>query len=158
MDVGFVDFIETCLQRYDVAGRYLEIEITESTLMADPDHARQVLQSIALLGVYISIDDYGTGYSSLAYLKSLPINTLKIDRAFISQMLISSQDEIIVKSTIQLAHNLGLDVTAEGIEDAPLIQILSELGCDKGQGFYFCKPMPVDEINDWLSLHDRTVK
>ena len=158
VDVGFVDFIETCLQRYDVAGRYLEIEITESTLMADPDHARQVLQSIASLGVYISIDDYGTGYSSLAYLKSLPINTLKIDRTFISQILVNSQDEIIVKSTIQLAHNLGLDVTAEGIEDASLIQVLRELGCDKGQGFYFCRPIPVDEINDWLALHGRAVK
>jgi diguanylate cyclase (GGDEF)-like protein len=158
VDLGFVDYIDNCLQRYNVAGRYLEIEITESTLMADPDHARHVLQSIASLGVYISVDDYGTGYSSLAYLKSLPINTLKIDQTFISQMLISAQDEIIVKSTIQLAHNLGLDVTAEGIDDASLIQTLNELGCDKGQGYYFCKPIPVGDINAWLSLHQRALK
>ncbi len=115
IDAGFVSFIETCLQRYRVEGRLLEVEITESSLMADPEKARRVLQSISALGVLISVDDYGTGYSSLAYLKSLPINTLKIDQAFISNMLTNTQDQIIVNSTIQLAHNLGLKVTAEGI-------------------------------------------
>ncbi|MEH6909851.1 MAG: EAL domain-containing protein [Oceanicoccus sp.] len=157
LDPGFVGFIESCLERYDVEGRLLEVEITESTLMADPEKARVVLQEISDLGVYLSVDDYGTGYSSLAYLKSLPINTLKIDRAFISQMLEDNQDEIIVNSTIQLAHNLGLDVTAEGIEDASLISRLAELGCDKGQGFFFCKPIPVEELHTWLFLHQRQI-
>lgn len=154
-DVRFVSFIEQCLLKHQVAGRLLEIEITESTLMADPEKARHVLQDLAALGVRVSIDDYGTGYSSLAYLKSLPINTLKIDRTFISQMLLNPQDKIIVQSTIQLAHNLGLEVTAEGIEDASLIADLNRLGCEKGQGFYFCKPIPVEELKVWLSLHER---
>lgn len=154
-DQGFVSFIESCLSRYDVEGSLLEVEITESTLMADPQKARAVLQEIADLGIYISIDDYGTGYSSLAYLKSLPIDTLKIDRTFISQMLVDNQDEIIVSSTIQLAHNLGLKVTAEGIEDISLVSRLHEMGCDKGQGFFFCKPIPVNELQSWLTLHER---
>ncbi|MEH6559396.1 MAG: EAL domain-containing protein [Oceanicoccus sp.] len=157
VDNGFVSFIENCLQSYGVDGHLLEIEITESTLMSDPEKARTVLQSIAELGVLISIDDYGTGYSSLAYLKSLPIDTLKIDRTFISQMLVDSQDEIIVKSTIQLAHNLGLNVTAEGIEDVTLIGRLSELGCDKGQGFFFCKPLPLEDLVEWIPLHQQRI-
>lgn len=152
VDVGFASFIENCLRRFEVNGEYLEIEITESTLMADPEKARALLQSIAGLGCRISIDDYGTGYSSLGYLKSLPINTLKIDRSFISQMLDDSQDRIIVNSTIQLAHNLGLEVTAEGIEDLELVASLVSLGCDKGQGFYFCKPIPMPDIENWLAM------
>lgn len=155
VDVRFVSFIKDCLTKHQVEGHYLEIEITESTLMADPEKARQVLQAIAELGVLVSIDDYGTGYSSLAYLKSLPIDTLKIDRTFISQMLLDSQDKIIVHSTIQLAHNLGLQVTAEGIEDVSLIADLKGLGCDKGQGFYFCRPIPVEELKTWLSINNR---
>ena len=155
VDAGFVSFIENCLQRYGVNGEFLEIEITESTLMADPEKARRLLQSVAALGASISIDDYGTGYSSLAYLKSLPINTLKIDRTFISQMLEDSQDIIIVNSTIQLAHNLGLDVTAEGIEEPSLVNALVDLGCDKGQGYFFCRPIPVNELEQWLLLHSR---
>lgn len=151
IDAGFVSFIEGCLRRYEVDGSALEIEITESTLMSDPEKARALLQSIASLGCTISIDDYGTGYSSLAYLKSLPINTLKIDRAFISQMLCDTQDQIIVNSTVQLAHNLGLNVTAEGIEELSLVDALVNLGCDKGQGFYFCRPLPIEELNYWLS-------
>lgn len=152
VDVGFASFIENCLRSFEVDGECLEIEITESTLMADPEKARSLLQSIAGLGCRISIDDYGTGYSSLGYLKSLPIDTLKIDRSFISQMLDDSQDRIIVNSTIQLAHNLGLEVTAEGIEDLPLVESLVSLGCDKGQGFYFCKPIPIPDIENWLEL------
>lgn len=155
VDVGFVDFIRSCLDRYQVDGRLLELEITESTLMADPEMARRVLQELSALGTPISIDDYGTGYSSLAYLKSLPITTLKIDRTFISEMLANPQDQIIVQSTVQLAHNLGLKVTAEGIEDLSLVESLSQLGCDKGQGYYLSRPMPVDELDDWLLLHKR---
>jgi diguanylate cyclase (GGDEF)-like protein len=152
VDAGFAGFIESCLKEYGVHGSRLELEITESTLMADPDKARKVLQVLSELGTAISIDDYGTGYSSLAYLKSLPITTLKIDRTFISQMAANSQDRIIVNSTIQLAHNLGLEVTAEGIEDLTLIQVLNELGCDKGQGFYICRPVPLIELDAWFEL------
>lgn len=154
IDPRFVSFIAECLRRNKVKGELLEIEITESTLMADPEKARTLLQAISGLGCRISIDDYGTGYSSLGYLKSLPINTLKIDRSFISQMLQDKHDRIIVNSTIQLAHNLGLDVTAEGIEDVDLIGSLLGLGCDKGQGYYFCRPVPITALEEWLLQHD----
>ena len=157
IDAGFVNFIESCLSKYQVDGSHLELEITESTLMADPDKARRVLQQLSELGVSISIDDYGTGYSSLAYLKSLPITTLKIDRTFISQMVANVQDRIIVNSTVQLAHNLGLEVTAEGIEDQSLIRTLYELGCDKGQGFFICRPIALVEIDSWLEMHRHKV-
>ncbi len=145
------------LYKYDVDGSKLELEITEGAMVADPDKARWVLEALAKLGVYFSIDDFGTGYSSLVYLKSLPIDTLKIDRTFISQMLENTQDSIIVSSTIQLAHNLGLKVTAEGIEDAPLVDVLHSLGCDKGQGFYLCRPVPIDELDSWLVLYNRNL-
>ncbi len=155
VDVGFVDFIVACLSRYEVEGNLLEIEITESTLMADPEKSRQVLKAIASQGISISVDDYGTGYSSLAYLKSLPINTLKIDQTFVSEMLRNTQDQIIVSSTIQLAHNLGLSVTAEGIEEAEIIDQLTALGCDKGQGYYFCRPVEVAKLESWLTNKER---
>lgn len=154
IDSGFASYIAQCLRQHQVQGERLEIEITESTLMADPEKARVLLQSIAGYGCRISIDDYGTGYSSLGYLKSLPIDTLKIDRSFISQMLEDAQDRIIVNSTVQLAHNLGLDVTAEGIEDVELVASLLGLGCDKGQGYYFCRPLPVEELERWLQQQD----
>lgn len=154
IDPRFVSFIAESLRRYRVRGEMLEIEITESTLMADPEKARSLLLAISKLGCRISIDDYGTGYSSLGYLKSLPINTLKIDRSFISQMLQDKHDRIIVNSTIQLAHNLGLDVTAEGIEDVDLVASLLELGCDKGQGYFFCRPVPIDALEAWLQRSD----
>lgn len=156
VDSGFVNFIANCLRRHGVDGSRLELEITESTLMADPDKARNILLALSKLGIAISIDDYGTGYSSLAYLKSLPITTLKIDRAFISQMAESNQDRIIVHSTVQLAHNLGLQVTAEGIEDPVLVKVLKELGCDKGQGFHICRPVALSQLNHWLEQHEHS--
>ncbi|WP_019529940.1 putative bifunctional diguanylate cyclase/phosphodiesterase [Dasania marina] len=151
---SFVYRLSCLLRKYQVEGRFLEIEITESTLMADPNKGRSVINALAAMGVRFAIDDYGTGYSSLAYLKSLPINTLKIDRAFIAQMLSDEQDQIIVKSTIQLAHNLGMEVTAEGIEDYSLIASLAELGCNFGQGFFICRPIPIHDLEQWLSLYE----
>ena len=154
-DDSFVYRLSRLLRKYKVDGRKLEMEITESTLMADPVKGRSVLTAMAAMGVLFAIDDFGTGYSSLAYLKSLPINTLKIDRAFISQMLESPQDEVIVNSTIQLAHNLGMKVTAEGIENGLLLEELAKLGCDRGQGFFICRPMPLTDLNSWVSLYER---
>ncbi|HUH37221.1 MAG TPA: bifunctional diguanylate cyclase/phosphodiesterase, partial [Spongiibacteraceae bacterium] len=154
-DDRFAARVAGLLARYGVPARQLELEITESALMADPDKARHVLQQLDSMGVWLSIDDYGTGYSSLAYLKSLPIDTLKIDRSFISNMLQTEQDRIIVNSTIQLAHNLGMSVTAEGIEYAELIDALADLGCDKGQGYYICRPVSPSELPAWVELHRR---
>ncbi|SMF43497.1 diguanylate cyclase (GGDEF) domain-containing protein [Alteromonadaceae bacterium Bs31] len=135
---------------HQLPGEFLEMEITESVIMADPERAMTAMASIAELGVRFSIDDYGTGYSSLAYLKKLPVYALKIDKSFVLSMLDSEQDDIIVSSTIKLAHNLGISVVAEGVESEKMYQRLSALECDCAQGFYMAKPMCVDAASTWL--------
>jgi diguanylate cyclase (GGDEF)-like protein/PAS domain S-box-containing protein len=156
-DDKFPQRLQAILERYGVPGKRLEIEITESALMSDPDNARRVLQQVSALGVPLSIDDYGTGYSSLAYLKSLPLNTLKIDRAFIQHMLQNEQDRIIVASTVQLAHNLGLRVTAEGIEEEAMLESLNTMACDKGQGYHICRPVPIDALEKWIVSYNEAL-
>ena len=153
-DDGFVKRMHTLLSRHQLSGHNLELEITEGALMVDPVKTRSILQALNRMGIRIAIDDYGTGYSSLAYLKSLPIDTLKIDKTFIAQMIDSTQDAIIVSSTIQLAHNLGLEVVAEGIESDLLLSTLGDLGCDKGQGYHVCIPVALPELETWLEKDD----
>jgi EAL domain-containing protein (putative c-di-GMP-specific phosphodiesterase class I) len=116
------------------------LEITESTLISDPDRTRASLERIAALGVSLSIDDFGTGYSSLSYLKRLPVQAIKIDRSFVKDMLTDQQDMVIVRSTINLASNLGLKVVAEGVEDRTTFNTLRGMGCDLIQGYYSGKP------------------
>lgn len=152
-DENFPIRLQELLQQYGVPGERLELEITESALMHDPDNARRVLQQVAELGISLSIDDYGTGYSSLSYLKSLPLNTLKIDRSFIQHMMQNEQDRIIVASTVQLAHNLGLRVVAEGIEEEVNLISLNQMSCDKGQGYFICRPLPIDELENWVKKY-----
>ena len=103
------------------------------------------------LGVATSIDDFGTGYSSLAYLKNLPIDELKIDRSFVGAMVTDGSDLTIVRSIIDLSHNLGLDVVAEGVEDAETLAELAEMGCDRAQGYYLSRPVPPDELLAWMA-------
>ncbi|MBU2987608.1 EAL domain-containing protein [Saccharophagus degradans] len=150
-DDRIVNDLEVLLKKYNVRGGMLEMEITESMLMSDPNRASRILERINKLGVRLSIDDFGTGYSSLAYLKRLPVKTLKIDGSFIMNMLESEQDEIIVKSTIHLAHNLGLDVVAEGVETLEVYDRLNSLECDSVQGYYIAKPMPIESVGAWLA-------
>jgi len=133
-------FIQSCLLRHNLPGSALEIEITENVLMSDLVTVRQILQQVSDLGITIAIDDFGTGYSSLAYLKSLPLNTLKIDKSFVLDMINDENDAMIVKSTVDLAHNLGLSVVAEGIENSHALQLLTEWRCDGAQGYYLGKP------------------
>jgi len=128
----------------------LEIEITESALMQDPAGALQVLLALKDLGIALYIDDFGTGYSSLSYLRKLPMDALKIDMSFVMEMLENKDSATIVRSTITMAHDLGLRVVAEGIESKAIWDELVALGCDCGQGFYMGKPMPVAEIDTWL--------
>ncbi len=133
----------------------LRLEITESMLMSDPERARRTLRGLSDLGVRISIDDFGTGYSSLANLRDLPIDELKIDRSFVTPMLMDESFLIIVRSTINLAHDLGLRVTAEGVEDERTLQRLAGLDCDLAQGFHLSRAIPVDGFADFLRLFDR---
>ena len=124
----------------------LELEITESMLMHDPLRARATLERLAAIGVSVSVDDFGTGYSSLAHLKSLPVDTLKIDKSFVLDMAEDDADEAIVRSMIELAHNLGMRVVAEGVETAATWMRLAALGCDLAQGFHLARPLPASGL------------
>ncbi len=148
LDRGLPDTVAEALHRHGLGAGALELEITESTIMADPARALVVLAELGLMGVHLTIDDFGTGYSSLAYLKQLPVTTLKIDRSFVTRMLQDDQDALIVQSTIELAHNLGLDVVAEGIEDRATRDALAALGCGAGQGYLFGRPSPADALRN----------
>ncbi len=139
------------LEHYDCEPELLELEITETALMHDPNGAAKLLEELAAQGIKFSIDDFGTGYSSLAYLRQLPIHALKIDRTFVMDMVRNEQDATIVKSTIALAHNLKLVVVAEGVEDGEALQMLREMGCDEVQGYFISKPEPAPVIERWLS-------
>ena len=142
LDVTLPEALAELLREFDVQPGSLELEITETALMTDPERAMQVVNQIAALGMRLSIDDFGTGYSSLAYLKRLPLHSLKIDRSFVRDMLVDDQDAIIVRSTIGLAHSLGLQVVAEGVEDLDTLARLREYGCDEAQGYVLSKPQP----------------
>jgi diguanylate cyclase (GGDEF)-like protein len=138
--------LRSLLAQHSCEPEAVTLEITEDTVMADPELATEVLGMLAELGVRLSIDDFGTGYSSLAYLKNLPVCEIKIDRAFVGQLTQQADDAMIVRSTIDLGHNLGLEVVAEGIEDEATWNALRSLGCEYGQGFYMSKPIPAEEI------------
>ncbi|HSP01781.1 MAG TPA: GGDEF domain-containing protein, partial [Thioalkalivibrio sp.] len=150
-DLTLPEYLGSMLRRYEVPASMLELEITESALMADPEKALAIARQLATLGVKLSIDDFGTGYSSLSYLKRLPLTALKIDRSFVAEMFDSENDGIIVRSTIGLAHSLGLRVVAEGIEDDATLNALREMGCDEGQGFGIGRPEPAAAIQARLS-------
>lgn len=146
LDGRFIAHLQETIAAGHIPYREIELELTETTLMQDPDSAVALLRRVADLGVAISVDDFGTGYSSLAYLRRLPLSALKIDRSFVTAMRESTQDAIIVRSTVALAHNLGLRVIAEGVEDAETLDALHEMGCDQAQGYYLGRPLPLDEL------------
>ena len=150
LDPKLTDMIANQLRRWNVPARYLELEITESDIMSDPDHSLRVLCKLDEMGIKLSIDDFGTGYSSLAYLKQLPVDAVKIDKSFVLAMEKDENDRVIVEATIDLAHKLGLSVVAEGAETARVMQILEELGCDAVQGFYVSRPLDEAMVLEWL--------
>jgi diguanylate cyclase (GGDEF)-like protein len=155
LDPDLPSLIGDLLSLYSLAPEALELEITESMLMSDPDRSLVTLTRLNQLGVGLSVDDYGTGYSSLANLRRLPIDELKIDRSFVSPMLSDESDLIIVRSTINLGHDLGLKVVAEGVEDEATLHRLGGLGCDFAQGYHFSKPLAPDAFNEWIGLPAR---
>jgi diguanylate cyclase (GGDEF)-like protein len=150
-DLALPAFVQEVLTRHGVPASRLVVEVTESTIMADPKRATEVLGELRELGVRLAIDDYGTGYSSLSYLRRLAIDELKIDKSFILQMGLDDNSAIIVRSTVELAHSLGLVVTAEGVEDSHTQQTLDDLGCDRVQGFLHSRPLPGHAIEPWLN-------
>ena len=118
--------------------------------MKNPNKIISIINSLAKLGYRFSMDDFGTGYSSLEYIKRLPISEIKIDKTFIQNIDKNDKDKAIVRGATQLAHSMGLDVVAEGVETEQAVGILKAIGCNKLQGYYFSKPLPVSEFNDWL--------
>ncbi|MCW8886275.1 MAG: EAL domain-containing protein [Motiliproteus sp.] len=132
---------------------WIILEITESSIMTDPEMALEVVQRIHQMGFQFSIDDYGTGYSSLAYLKKMPLTELKIDRSFVTDILEDENDRVIVNATINLAQNLGLQVTAEGVETPEVMALLNQYGCDIAQGYLISKPLNLDDFHQWLESY-----
>jgi diguanylate cyclase (GGDEF)-like protein len=148
--------VSALLAEHGVAPSLLCLEITESGFMEDPAHAQRVLDRLSELGVKLSIDDYGTGYSSLSYIMRLPVQELKIDRSFISRMASDPEIATIVRSTIDLGHNLNLKVVAEGVEDLAAWNMLRVLGCDEAQGFFMSKPLDPRTLAMWMRTNDST--
>jgi diguanylate cyclase (GGDEF)-like protein/PAS domain S-box-containing protein len=152
-----VGIVTAHLESTDALPEWLTLEVTESAVMTDPEHAKETLARLRRIGVRISIDDFGTGYSSLAYLRDLPVNEVKIDRSFVTEMDSRVQDACIVRSVIDLGHNLGLQVVAEGVEAQTTVERLAAMGCDSAQGFHFTRPLPPVEFATWLTTVRRTV-
>ncbi len=149
MDQDLPQKFAAILDKHALATAQFCLEITESAIMDDPVRAHQTLDNLHAMGMDLSIDDFGTGYSSLAYLKQLPVNELKIDKSFVLKMDKDNADSRIVKSTIDLAHNMQLRVVAEGVENQQVMQLLRELGCDQVQGYFLNKPMPASQLPAW---------
>ena len=154
MDQDLTSKYADILSRHQVSASSFCLEITESAIMDDPVRAQHTLESLHALGAELSIDDFGTGYSSLAYLKQLPVDELKIDKSFVMNMEHDANDAKIVRSTIDLGHNLGLRVVAEGIESEQAWALLAHMGCDSGQGYFMSRPIPADEFAAWSRRWD----
>ena len=150
LDRGFPQLVRDLLGHWDVNPRHLELEVTESSMLANPTRAKAVLAELSELGIRLSIDDFGTGYSSLAYLRELPVNEIKIDRSFVIGMGAEEGDAVIVRSTVDLGRNLGLEVVAEGVETLEHWEQLRELGCNTAQGYFLSRPVPAQELGEWL--------
>ena len=156
LDPDFPDVITGLLAAYDFPPELLMLEITETTIMTDPDYSLGAINRITQIGVQFSIDDFGTGYSSLSYLKKLPISEIKIDKSFVLEMMTDENDAVIVHATIELAHNLGLKVVAEGVENKVIMKKLQDLGCDLLQGFEISKPIEAKDFVNWYESFART--
>jgi diguanylate cyclase (GGDEF)-like protein len=151
LDASLPDVVAARLAHWGVPGERLTCELSEHTVMADPRRAGEVLGRLRALGVRLSLDDFGTGHSSLSYLKRLPLDEVKIDRAFVSGIVGDENDALIVRSTIELARNLGLEVVAEGVEGADVLNRLRSLQCHEAQGFHLSRPLPPRALVEWLA-------
>jgi EAL domain-containing protein (putative c-di-GMP-specific phosphodiesterase class I) len=154
-DHGFIEQVGRIVQSSLLPAHKVTIEVTETAAMHSPERAIAALESWRKLGVSISIDDYGTGQSSLAYLQKLPANELKIDKSFILTLGEDRRNAIMVRSTVALAHELGMKVVAEGVEDAACLRLLAEMGCDTAQGYYIGRPVAAETLTELLEDSER---
>lgn len=149
-EANFVTRVKSLLAKHKVPPNFLMLELTETAVMNDPNHAQFVLTQLSNEGIRISIDDFGTGYSSLSYIKKLPIDEVKIDKSFIMDMVNDKDDSVIVDTTLHMSHNLGLRVVAEGVESEEILNALRKLGCDIAQGYYLTRPLSAADLLIWL--------
>ncbi|GAA3253896.1 hypothetical protein GCM10010532_102630 [Dactylosporangium siamense] len=156
LDASLVDQVAVMLAEHEVPATLLRLEVTESAVMANPALATSTLHELHALGIQLSIDDYGTGYSSMVYLKQLPVDELKVDRAFVMHMDTDRDDAMLVRGAIELGHNLGMTVVAEGVEGAAHVAALRDLGCDIAQGYHYARPMPGADLTEWIRSQDLT--
>ena len=150
LDEQLPEQVAAMLAHHHLPASLLHLEVTESAIMTDPARAKRILAQLTQLGITISIDDFGAGYTSLSLLKTLPVNELKIDRCFVATMTEDRDDANIVHSVIELGHNLGLTIVAEGVETPEILDMLAELGCDTAQGYHIARPAPLDTLETWL--------
>jgi diguanylate cyclase (GGDEF)-like protein len=153
LDPQLPEDVGALLAAHGIPGSELDLEITESAIMADPERAHEILSRLVALGVGIAIDDFGTGYSSMAHLKRLPIQEIKIDKSFVVDLVDNASDAAIVRSMVDLARGLGLGVVAEGVETEATWQHLYDLGCTTAQGFFLSRPLPADDVMPWIATH-----
>jgi diguanylate cyclase (GGDEF)-like protein len=153
LDPSFPAQVQELLDAHGVAPHLLSLELTETTVMTDRDLALTVLRALDFMGVSLSIDDFGTGYSSMSYLKTLPVKELKIDRSFVMGMANDPDSAVIVRSAVDLGHNLGMSVVAEGVQDGITRSDLADMGCDLVQGYQICRPIPAKELELWIETH-----
>ncbi len=149
-DKGFPESVAALIAEYKIPSHLLELEVTETAIMKEPIVAIENIRNLSLLGIQMSIDDFGTGYSSMAYIQKLLVAKIKIDKSFVIDMGTHGKDEMIVRATIDLAHNLGLSAVAEGVENQQAWDKLHELGCDSAQGYYMSKPLPPEQFLEWV--------
>jgi EAL domain-containing protein (putative c-di-GMP-specific phosphodiesterase class I) len=153
LDHSVTTLLKAQMEKYAIPGHQIEFELTESSVMHDPDHVADHFRALQKLGITIAIDDFGTGYSSLSYLRKLPLDTLKIDRAFVADIEDDADDVEIIRTIIALAKTLGLSIVAEGVENDQQAAFLFKEGGDMAQGYLYSKPLPAKEFVSWVLLH-----
>jgi EAL domain-containing protein (putative c-di-GMP-specific phosphodiesterase class I) len=149
-DKDFPEIVSVMIAEYGVPSHLLELEVTESAIMVEPLIAIENIRKLSLMGIQMSIDDFGTGYSSMAYIQKLMVAKIKIDKSFVLEMGTQMKDEVIVRSTIDLAHNLGLKAVAEGVENQGAWDKLRDMGCDSAQGYFMSKPLSPEKFIEWV--------